>query len=211
MAAASGALERVNRSKKRLVGEARSPSRNDEYLLYQTLLGTWPLEPLDPGRLAGFGLLNSLSQVLLKLTVPGVPDIYQGNELWAFNLVDPDNRRPVDYRHRQALLETLDASCRDRDSLPALLRELLDGIADGRAKLYITWKTLSLRSTHARLFAEGQYLELPSEGPRADHVCAFARRCEDNEALVVAPRWFARLGADGGKLTDSGAVWGASG
>ena len=123
MAAASGALERVNRSKKRLVGEARSPSRNDEYLLYQTLLGTWPLEPLDPGRLAGFGLLNSLSQVLLKLTVPGVPDIYQGNELWAFNLVDPDNRRPVDYRHRQALLETLDASCRDRDSLPALLRE----------------------------------------------------------------------------------------
>ncbi len=106
----------------------------------------------------------------------------------------------------QALLQTLDESCRDRDSLPALLRELLDAPADGRAKLYVTWKTLKLRRAHPRLFADGQYLELQTEGPKAGRICAFARRWENDELLVVAPRWFALLGADSGKLTDSSAV-----
>jgi len=254
---------RVNHGKKRLVGGVRAPSRNDEYLLYQTLIGTWPLAPLetagldafrerieafmlkaireakqhtswinpdqdyeeamrhfvrtlldDPGRnpfladflpfqqrITGFGLLNSLSQLLLKLTVPGVPDIYQGNELWAFNLVDPDNRRPVDYRRRQAMLEELADACNNSSDLPALLRELRDGISDGRAKLYLTWKILNLRREHPRLFAEGDYLALDTEGPAADQLCAFSRCCGDTTVLMVAPRWFVLCDAGGGSTT----------
>jgi (1->4)-alpha-D-glucan 1-alpha-D-glucosylmutase len=101
-------------------------------------------------------MLSSLSQTLLKLTVPGVPDIYQGNELWAFNLVDPDNRRPVDYDYRQNTLQALITASGNSDNLPVLLQELLNRIEDGRVKLYLTWKTLVLRRQHPRVFSNGQ-------------------------------------------------------
>jgi len=158
-------------------------------------------------RIARFGMLNSLSQTLLKLTMPGVPDIYQGNELWAYNLVDPDNRRPVDYDYRQMTLQLLMSASQNRDNLPALLKDLLDLIEDGHAKLYLTWKTLNLRRQHPRLFSNGQYLSLEAQGLKADHICAFARRFEDREVLVVATRWFARLAGNSDRLPLGGPVW----
>src|SRR5690606_37308084 len=211
-----------------------APSYNDEYLLYQTLIGAWPLEEMDetafgvfrqriedymlkavkeakvhtswinPNReyeeavrqfvqgvlsgrdrnlfLADFvpfqrrvarcGMFNSLSQTLLKCASPGVPDIYQGNELWVFSLVDPDNRRPVDYAHRRRMLQELMAFV----SVPAAeqaarVRSLLDGMEDGRPKLYLTWKALMLRRTLPEVFQHGEYLPLTAIGPREDHLC----------------------------------------
>jgi (1->4)-alpha-D-glucan 1-alpha-D-glucosylmutase len=149
-------------------------------------------------RIAYFGLLNSLSQTLLKLTSPGVPDIYQGNEIWDFSLVDPDNRRPIDYRHREALLADLQAlmNLADEEVAPRV-RSLLDTLEDGRIKLYLTWKTLTLRRERSELFREGDYLPLSVGGAMADRVCAFARRFRDQEVLVVIPRLY--VGLVGGK------------
>ena len=264
-----GRWSRINRNRKRLVNEELIPSRNDEYLLYQTLIGTWPgvlpdaagLDELrqrielymvkavkeakvhtswiDPDeeyedalrhfvqtllgdpehnafladflpfqkRIARFGMLNSLSQTLLKLTVPGVPDIYQGNELWAFNLVDPDNRRPVDYGYRQMTLQALMTATENGKNLPALLQELLNRIESGHAKLYLTWKTLTLRRRQPLVFSNGQYLGLEPEGLSAEHICAFARRLEDRVVLVAATRWFARLAGDSDRLPLGSPVW----
>lgn len=260
---------RLNHDKKRLVDDARAPSRNDEYLLYQLLLGAWPLEPLadahlgrfreriedsmikaareakvhtswintnedyenairhmvrtlldDPNRnafladfipfqrrVARFGLLSSLSQTLLKLTIPGIPDIYQGNELWAFNLVDPDNRRAVDYRRRQGLLQGLIDAARDHAARPALLQELLDRFEDGRAKLYLIWTTLNFRKAHPQLFRDGDYRELHTQGERSEHLCAFARRHGDQEIVVATGRWFARLAGDDEQGTGLDGAW----
>jgi (1->4)-alpha-D-glucan 1-alpha-D-glucosylmutase len=145
---------------------------------------------------------------LLRLTVPGVPDTYQGNELWAFNLVDPDNRQPVDYARRAALLEALIARCEDDADLSQLVRELLETLDDGRAKLYLTWRALQLRNRHPALFAAGDYTSLSVEGPRADHICAFARRHEDTTVIVAVARWFARLMGDEPALPPGRPVWG---
>jgi (1->4)-alpha-D-glucan 1-alpha-D-glucosylmutase len=255
-----GRWNRVNRGKKRRVGEDWAPSRNDEYLLYQTLVGAWPLQPLDETSLASFrerirdymlkaireakvytswinsnidyeeavvrfvedllsapeqnpflvdfvpfqqriahaGMYNSLSQVLLKLTSPGVPDLYQGSELWDLSLVDPDNRRPVDYAQRHRLLETLEplASLPEQERC-SRVHELLDSLQDGRAKLYLTWRTLNFRRAHDALFNTGSYIALAVTGGRAEHVCAFARYSEEDLAIAVATRWFVRLCGDG--------------
>jgi (1->4)-alpha-D-glucan 1-alpha-D-glucosylmutase len=123
-----------------------------------------------------------------------VPDIYQGNEIWDFSLVDPDNRRPVDYSHREALLGDLQGlvNVADEEVAPRV-RSLLDTLEDGRVKLYLTWKTLTLRRERSELFREGDYLPLPVGGTQGDHVCAFARRYEDQEALVVVPRLYVGL------------------
>lgn len=242
---------RLNRTRKRDVDGLASPSANDEYLLYQTLVGTWPagdtsridLETyreriaaymikaareakehtswinvngeyeealkafvdalLTPGetnlflcdfgravkRITDFGVLNSLAQTLLKLTVPGVPDIYQGCELWQFTLVDPDNRRPVDFNLRRRML---DGVRRLVDGPPetwaARLRPLLEDMGDGRIKLYLTWQALQLRARWPELFRDGEYLPLPITGAFADHLLAFARRAGNRAALVVVPR-----------------------
>jgi (1->4)-alpha-D-glucan 1-alpha-D-glucosylmutase len=133
---------------------------------------------------AQVGAVNALAQQLLKLTAPGVPDLYQGSELWDQSLVDPDNRRPVDYAHRAKLLRQLH---RQRPS-PALARALLARQDDGRVKLYLTWRTLTYRRDHPELFARGEYLPLTAAGPAAEHVVAFARRADDEEAIVVVPR-----------------------
>ncbi|MCD6034233.1 MAG: malto-oligosyltrehalose synthase, partial [Thermomicrobiales bacterium] len=118
------------------------------------------------------GAINALAQQLLKLTAPGVPDIYQGTELWDQSLVDPDNRRPVDYRQRTRLLRGLQRGRPGR----RLAADLLETKADGRIKLYLTSRALACRATFPDLFARGAYIPLAAEGAAADHVVAFARR-----------------------------------
>jgi len=246
---------RINRLRKREVEGQPAPSLNDEYLLYQTLVGSWPLEELDEAgltayreriegymikaareaksrtswanvnadyeeallqfirtllaqrdvntfltdftafqrRISRYGLLNAMSQTLCKLTAPGVPDIYQGNEIWDFSLVDPDNRRPVDYTKRRRLLAELESidmdACVDR----GLIGSLVTGMRDGRCKLFVTWKVLQFRRDHAALFREGAYLPLKVSGEYAANVCAFARRYEDELVVTIAPRLYLRL------------------
>lgn len=224
----------------------QEPSRNDEYLLYQTLLGSLPLQPMNEtdwadyrarihaymekavregkqytswiapdedyehalhgfidqildvelsrdfmddllsfkDRIATAGLVNSLGQVVLKLTVPGVPDIYQGMELWGFHLVDPDNRRPVDYTLRQQLLAQLG----EPGSVvpPATL---LADLHSGLIKLYVTRQLLHVRQQHPQLFDHGEYLPLHGAGTFADHLCGFARIYQGQVLLVLVPRW----------------------
>ena len=253
-----GRWARINRARKLIVDDKYAPSRNDEYLLYQTLVGVWPLEPVTPEALdalrerieaymlkaareakvhtswinpneayeealahfirallhdternafladfvpfqqtlARYGLLSALSQTVLKLASPGVPDIYQGNELWTFDLVDPDNRRPVDYRRRAELLDSLIAQTDGAPDLPALMRGLLDKLEDGCAKLYVTWRVLGVRNAYPEIFHDGDYAGLEAHGARAEHVCAFARSFDGRHAIAAAGRWFARLALD---------------
>ena len=264
---------RLNRNKKRLINNERGPSRNDEYLIYQTLIGTWPLATFktlndetvlnsirtrienyvlkaakeakvhtswinpneayeeairyfvnalleNPERnafladflpfqqyIARFGLFNSLSQTLLKLTVPGIPDIYQGNELWTFSLVDPDNRHPVDYQQRRQMLKTIVNRSHKSAKLSDFTRQLLEQIDTGHAKLYLTWKTLKLRRQYPEIFHHGKYAGLSTQGPRAEHICAFLRCDEQKEVIVVAAREFVPLIADNDSLPIGRSIW----
>ena len=247
---------RLSRNRKREVEGAEAPSRNDEYLLYQTLIGTWPLpEPDEAGRdrycerieaymlkaareakqhtswinrnedyenalvefvrgvlrtpaaapfierlgafaarVARIGWINSLSQLAVKLTAPGVPDFYVGSELWAFDLVDPDNRRPVDFQRRRSLLEELRAQF---DCPPAAraerARALLENMADGRVKFYVTWRGLNARRKMPALFEAGDYVPLKTAGEHAERLCAFARVHGESASLTLAPRLIAGL------------------
>jgi (1->4)-alpha-D-glucan 1-alpha-D-glucosylmutase len=254
-----------NRSKKRLVDGLPAPSRNDEYLFYQTLVGTWPIEPADAAgwknygerieqymlkatreaklhtswanpqseyeeattnfvravlkegkrnrflndmsefqrRILRFGLLNSLSQTVLKLTSPGVPDIYQGMELWDLSLVDPDNRRPVDYAKRSELLNWV----KKDEAKEGFLPELLDKMPDGRIKLFVTTRTLRARRDHAPLFGSGSYAPAQVSGAKAQFLCAFLREKDSQLALVVVPRLCATLLGTGEPLPLGEAVW----
>jgi (1->4)-alpha-D-glucan 1-alpha-D-glucosylmutase len=251
-----------NRRARRRIGGLAAPRPKDEYLLYQTLVGSWPTEltgvpRLDPAALAAYrerlvaymvkavreakeisswrhphaayedavtgfvrtvlagdadgerfladflpfqervallGVVNGLTQVVLKLTLPGVPDVYQGTETWDLSLVDPDNRRPVDFEARGALLRGL----RRRTALdgtvgPAVLRELLAGWRDGAVKLLVTARLLALRARRSRLFARSAYVPLPASGRRAAHVVAFARTERSARLVVLVPRLPARL------------------
>jgi (1->4)-alpha-D-glucan 1-alpha-D-glucosylmutase len=147
-------------------------------------------------KVARLGMMNSLSQLLLKLTSPGVPDFYQGCELWDFSLVDPDNRRPVDFARRNELLFALKAQFESAtQDWPRQVAALLENPEDGRIKLYLTWRALSVRRRFETLFLRGDYQPLPSQGERAAHLCAFSRRLGKIALVVVAPRWFAQLGA----------------
>ncbi|MCA1724657.1 MAG: malto-oligosyltrehalose synthase, partial [Thermomicrobia bacterium] len=140
-------------------------------------------------RVAFFGQWNALAQTLLKLTSPGVPDIYQGAELWDFSLVDPDNRRPVDYDRRRAILADLraHAECPDCGSV-ALANALMERSDDGRIKLFVTARTLDFRRMHDALFTNGAYVPLDARGAKADHVCAFLRTQDDDALITVVPR-----------------------
>jgi (1->4)-alpha-D-glucan 1-alpha-D-glucosylmutase len=143
-------------------------------------------------RISHLGLLNSLSQTILKIASPGVPDTYQGTELWDLSLVDPDNRRPVDYAQRQTLLQELRLDIEAKGRL-RLAQELVAAKEDGRVKLYLTWQALSFRRTHPGLLSEGAYIPLTVVGPKERHVFAFARRQGADTALIVAPRLLSSL------------------
>ncbi|MBI1993856.1 MAG: malto-oligosyltrehalose synthase [Deltaproteobacteria bacterium] len=137
-------------------------------------------------RIASLGMLNSLSQTLLKIASPGVPDFYQGTELWDFSLVDPDNRRPVDFKKRIDLLRELKRQ--EADDPIALVKDLLTHWQDGRVKLYLIYKALHFRRTQSLLFQEGHYIPLYASGKPREHLCAFARKKGKAWALAVVPR-----------------------
>ena len=128
-------------------------------------------------QVVGWGLYNALSQLLLKLASPGVPDIYRGQEVWDFSLVDPDNRRPVDFAAHAKMLSRLRKAVGRRErSLLGVAGELGRHPSDPPTKLFVTWRTLQLRRRRADLFRLGDYVPLVAVGAKAKHVCAFARR-----------------------------------
>jgi (1->4)-alpha-D-glucan 1-alpha-D-glucosylmutase len=139
------------------------------------------------------GVYNALAQLVLKATAPGVPDFYQGTELWDLSLVDPDNRRPVDYERRRALLAELTHRAAAGD--PALCAELMARPADGAIKMLVTQRALQHRRSHLALFEKGSYAPLAPDGTRRQHVVAFARANGGTISLTVVGRFFAALGA----------------
>ena len=145
-------------------------------------------------KLAFYGALNSCSQLILKMTSPGVPDFYQGNEIWNFRLTDPDNRQPVDFKERMKMLREL-ASC-SVDAIPELCQDLLNHWCDGRLKLYITACILQFRRAHQELFSNGDYLPLKVQG-KSEFVHAFARRSGQDWIVVAVPRLLTNIAAAG--------------
>jgi (1->4)-alpha-D-glucan 1-alpha-D-glucosylmutase len=140
---------------------------------------------------AKFGALNSLSEALVKIAAPGIPDFYQGSELWDFSLVDPDNRRPVDFKLRLEVLEDLRRKA--SANLSGLLAELLANWQDGRAKFFVADKALDFRKACPDLFLDGDYIPIEVTGLRRAHVCAFARRLKRLWSLIVVPRLVAHF------------------
>jgi (1->4)-alpha-D-glucan 1-alpha-D-glucosylmutase len=236
----------VNRRFKTEIRGTLAPDANEEYLIYQTLVGAWPFERgeavdaafadrlaaymrkalreskahtswLSPddeyeaaverfvrailergrsnlflqsfeslhARIAEFGIYNSLAQLLIKITAPGVPDFYQGTELWDLNLVDPDNRRPVDYDARRRALADL------RDADPSAL---LAGRRDGRVKMFVAVRALAARAAWREAYERGPYTPIAASGARAGCVFAFAR----GAALTCVPRLIVTLSPNGG-------------
>ncbi|HKV76540.1 MAG TPA: malto-oligosyltrehalose synthase [Candidatus Sulfotelmatobacter sp.] len=258
-----------NSAKKRKIDGQSEPTRNDEYLLYQTLIGTWPSEPPDDAgwkafterieqyalkaareakehtswantnseyesalvdftraildrsthnrfladfedvarRIARIGAFNSFSQTLLKLTSPGVPDIYQGNELLELNLVDPDNRRPVDYDRRRELLATLKREMASPHELPSRARDLISTPHSDAAKQYLTWKTVAFRRQQPNLFHRGSYIPLQVTGAKSEYVVAFARQHEARTIIVAVPRLSGRLMGESHDSVCEEAIW----
>jgi (1->4)-alpha-D-glucan 1-alpha-D-glucosylmutase len=156
-------------------------------------------------KIAEYGIYNSLSQTLLKLTAPGVPDIYQGSELWDFSLVDPDNRRPVDYGERISYLQEIKRRC--RTDLKSLLSDLWATRYDGRLKLYLITRTLAARQQYRAVFEKGNYLPIAVEGERAEHIVAFARTYNGASAISIVPRFLTSLIAPD-QAPYGKAVWG---
>jgi (1->4)-alpha-D-glucan 1-alpha-D-glucosylmutase len=237
------------------------PSAGDELILYQVILGSWPLELAvdDPAALEDYadrlwqwqrkalreaklqsswsapnetyeqacehfiqclllgpegellrtalakaarsiavpGALNGLAQTLLRMTVPGVPDLYQGNDFWDFSLVDPDNRRPVDYARRQQAMQ-----------LPTDLPELLANWRDGRIKQALIARTLGLRAEHAELFRRGTYQALEVLGSQAHRVLGFVREREGKRAIVIVPIRCAELLENSAEPQVHASLWG---
>ncbi len=260
---------RLNKKAKRTLEDQIVPSPNEEYLVYQTLLGVWPLSPLDESthpafverikgymvkalkeakintswlnpdeeyestvlsfiehilrlnpdnkflqdflpfqsRLARYGLYNALSQVLLKITAPGIPDFYQGTELWDFTLVDPDNRSPIDFPAHQERLDTLQKRLKQEERL-SLIRSLLQAPQDGLLKLFLTTSALHFRNGHPSLFLAGTYRPLQAEGEQAAHVCTFLRTHQTDHCLVVFPRFLTRLSFESSNVPLGETLWG---
>ncbi|HEU0008034.1 MAG TPA: malto-oligosyltrehalose synthase [Terriglobia bacterium] len=174
----------------RFVREVLTESKRNRFLKdFQTL----------QQRVAAYGWINALAQLLLKLTCPGVPDIYQGSELWNLSLVDPDNRRPVDYDHRRALLNDLKQQLRlAGQDFTALTRQLLDTPEDGRVKLYLTYQVMNYRRSHQNLFSQGAYTPLLAVGEKAHYVCSFIRELQDEVVVIAVPRLV--VGLTGGRV-----------
>ncbi|HEX6371918.1 MAG TPA: malto-oligosyltrehalose synthase [Longimicrobium sp.] len=256
-----------NAARLRRDGRRPVPDENDEYLLYQSLVGAWPLGELnDQGRedftarvqaymekatreakrhtswlnpsaaydeglrafvadiLAGggsaflddflpfqrtvsrLGMINSLAQTLVKIASPGVPDIYQGQEAWDFSLVDPDNRRPVDYALRRELMRSIQARGGEV-GLAEAAREMVEGWEDGRIKLHVVQTALRLRSALPGAFTGGAYVPLAAEGEQAEHVVSFARTAEGAAVIAVVPRLVATLTRDRDYALPEAADW----
>ena len=138
-------------------------------------------------RVARLGVSNSLVQTALKLTLPGMPDIYQGAELWDLSLVDPDNRRPVDYDARLRLLDRVTDAL--RHNRRTALQEMRKNWRDGRLKLAVISTLLAHRAARPALFVKGKYEPLAADGDRSDEVCAFARTQDKTALIVVAARF----------------------
>jgi len=246
---------RYNKKKKIVVDGHPVPDLNEEYLLYQTLLGIWPIEEavgieeyetlkqrvkdymqkalreakehtswINPDTayedamnvfidsiltnsadnmfledfvvfqrmVSDYGIYNSLSQTLLKITSPGVPDLYQGTELWNFTLVDPDNRRPVDYEKRIEILEKLKEYERSHGAA-SVARQTTDKRSDGMIKMYLMYKTINYRMHNRRLFEAGKYIPLITDGDKWENICSFAREGNGAMAITVAPRFLSRI------------------
>jgi len=262
---------RMNRRHKRIVDGRSAPSRNDEYLFYQLLVGSLPPGSIDDTALAGyarrleqamlksvreakvvtswinphaayeaaltafvqaalerrdsnlfltdlqasvatlawFGALNGLTLALVKCLSPGVPDFYQGHELIELSLVDPDNRRPVDFARRRALLDELRAIAElaDGGARSVALHALLAAATDGRAKGWVTWRALQLRREADAMLQQAEYVPLTVRGSLAEHVIAFARRDGTSWLVVVATRLAATRQARAG-VAPLGEDWG---
>ncbi len=158
-------------------------------------------------KVAFYGCMNSLSQVLLKIASPGIPDFYQGEELWDYNLVDPDNRRPVDFALRGRLLDELKHL--DHENRDALLETLIANWQDGRIKLFLTWKALHFRRDRHELLELGEYLPLEAAGKQKENLFAFARRLQNEWVVAAVPRLLSRV-ANPGEAPLGRAVWGAA-
>jgi (1->4)-alpha-D-glucan 1-alpha-D-glucosylmutase len=154
-------------------------------------------------RIAFYGAINSLSQTTLKLTAPGIPDFYQGTELWDLSLVDPDNRRPVDYERRARLLAEISGTRKKSE----LVRDLLDHWVDGRVKMYVIASLLRLRQESKSLFIEGDYEALSGSGSADAHLCAFSRSLGDAAVIVAVPRLIASL-VNPGQMPIGKSIWG---
>ncbi|MBD3272267.1 MAG: malto-oligosyltrehalose synthase, partial [Elusimicrobia bacterium] len=232
---------KANESFKKHDNGREIPEKNDEYFLYQTLIGTYPFSRHDElyiqrikdysikavreakvhtawikpdaeyengyadfceailahdsqfmnlflpfaRTVASYGIYNSLSQLLVKICCPGIPDFYQGTELWDLSLVDPDNRRPVDYTQRISMLDDIQKKEANKD---ALLNELLTHKENGAIKLYIMYKSLNIRKQHSEVFTKGSYEALSVNGSHAQSVVSCARRTESASFIAVAPR-----------------------
>jgi (1->4)-alpha-D-glucan 1-alpha-D-glucosylmutase len=260
---------RLNKKKKLLVDDQPIPDPNEEYFLYQTLVGTWPHAPMTErgrqeyhdriqaymtkalreakvhtswinpnqpyedavrrfitlildqatsraflddfgdfvARVSRVGVYNALAQQVVKIAAPGVPDFYQGTEFWDLSLVDPDNRRPVDYETRSRLLDELLQASAQADRR-GFIEELMRTRTDGRIKLYVIMTALRYRRDHARLFLDGAYVPLDTFGLQHRHLCAFARTHEDRTVVAVVPRLVATLLPDADTLPLGTAVWG---
>jgi (1->4)-alpha-D-glucan 1-alpha-D-glucosylmutase len=155
-------------------------------------------------KVAFYGVWNSLSQLLVKLTSPGTPDIYQGAELWNLTLVDPDNRSEVDFEKRSALLKELKEL--ERRNRRALIKNILSHIEDGSIKLFVTWKVLGVRKKSPGLYLQGDYLPMKAEGKWKHHLICFARNFGDGWGITVAPRFLASLAGEG-KIPVGKEIW----
>ncbi|HJT05296.1 MAG TPA: malto-oligosyltrehalose synthase [Stellaceae bacterium] len=201
-AALAAFAERVGRTMTKAVREAKEHSSwSNPNAEYEAVLGRFVMGALDGSRpnpflqdmhgfverLARPGALNSLAQTLIKLTAPGVPDTYQGGELWDFSMVDPDNRRPVEWSARRRLLDELRERFGDGPVDRQAFAEMAAHWRDGREKLFLIWRALALRAAMPAAFA-GAYVPLAARGRHADQLCAFARLADGQAAVAVAPR-----------------------
>ncbi len=154
------------------------------------------------GGLRDLAISTAFPDALRKLTAPGVPDIYQGNEIWDWSLVDPDNRRPVDFAIRQRLLEEVQSWSAEN------LSAALASIEDGRIKLHVIWAALQVRTAREKLFREGSYIPLKVSGERAAHLLAYARKLGDEVAIIAMPRLYVRLLSEKHRSPHGADVWG---
>jgi (1->4)-alpha-D-glucan 1-alpha-D-glucosylmutase len=142
-------------------------------------------------KVAWYGLINSLSQCLLKMTSPGLPDFYQGTELWDLTLVDPDNRNAVDFEDRRRKFHEIKKLT--EDSCVSAVRKLFSSWEDGRIKMFLIIKALHCRNDNQELFREGKYWPLDVEGEFRNHIVAFARTHNQKSGIVAVPRLVASI------------------